>query len=228
MKYKNLTIIGTSHISNQSLKDVENAVNEIKPEIICLELDRNRFYALTHNVKGKTSLKDILRIGFKGYLFSLIGAYVEKKMGQKVGVVPGSEMLKSIELANQKRIRIALIDQDIEKTLKRFSQEFSWKERFKAMWDLIKALVIRKNEINFDLRKVPKKEVIDELIRKVKERYPGLYKVLIEERNEFMASKLTRIINLNEGKNVLAVVGAGHEEEIINIIKNKRIDIINR
>jgi len=227
MKYKNLTLIGTSHIAKQSLEDVENTINELKPDIICLELDKKRLYPLLNKEKGgKIGLKDILRIGVKGYLFSVIGAYVEKKLGQEVGIAPGSEMIKAIELAKKNKIQIMLIDQDIEVTLKRFSKEFSWKERFRFLWDLVKAFVLRKKEIDFDLRKVPEKAIIDKLIQKVKIRYPNLYKVLIEERNDYMASKLARIISFYEDKKIIAIVGAGHEEEMVNLIKKKRIDVV--
>jgi pheromone shutdown-related protein TraB len=229
MKYKNLTVIGTSHIAKQSLDDVEKTVIELKPDIICLELDKRRLYALLSDQKGdKVNLRDIMRIGLKGYLFSIIGAYVEKKLGQQVGIKPGSEMLKAIELAKKNNIKIAVIDQDIEKTLKRFSQEFSWKERFRLVMDIIKAFIFRKSEIDFDLRTVPSKSVVDKLVKKVKDRYPGVYKVLIEERNDFMASKLVRIMYSNDEKKILAIVGAGHEEEMINLIKKKKVEVVHK
>lgn len=78
MKYKNLTIIGTSHIAIQSMEEVKKAVEEIKPGIIALELDRKRLYAITHGEKRHLGLRDIFRIGIKGFLFNLIGAWVEK------------------------------------------------------------------------------------------------------------------------------------------------------
>jgi pheromone shutdown-related protein TraB len=227
MKYKNLTLIGTSHIAKQSLNDVENTINNLKPDIICLELDKQRLYALVNNIKGRISIKDIKKVGFKGYLFSIIGAYAEKKLGQYVGVAPGSEMLKAIELAKRDKIRIMCVDQDIEKTLKRFSKEFTWKERFRLIYDIIKGIIFRKKEVDFDLRTVPEKKIIDKLINQVKRRYPGLYKVLIEERNEFMASKLAKIIEINKDKKVLAIIGAGHEEELLNLIKNKKLDVVS-
>lgn len=228
MKYKNLTLIGTSHIAKQSMDDVEKAIVNLKPDIVCLELDKRRLYALVNNVKGnKFSLSAIRKVGLKGYLFSIIGAYAEKKLGQYVGVSPGSEMLKAIELSKKNKIKIMVIDQDIEKTLKRFSQEFTWKEKFRLLSDIIKAVVFRKREIDFDLRKVPDKKTIDKLLNKVKKRYPGLYKVLIEERNEFMASKLARIISVNDDKKILAIIGAGHEEDLINLIKKKRVDVVS-
>ena len=228
MKYKNLTLIGTSHIAKQSLDDVETSITSLNPDLICLELDPKRFYALTHNLKKeKFSLRAIRQVGLKGYLFSIIGAYAEKKLGNYVGVSPGSEMLKAIELAKKNKIKLALIDQEIDITLKRFSKEFTWKEKFRLVWDIIKAIILRKKEIEFDLRTVPNKKIINKLISQVKKRYPNLYKVLIEERNDYMASKLAKLIATDEGKTILAFVGAGHEEELIKLIKKKKVDVIN-
>ena len=227
MNYKNLTLLGTSHIAKQSLDDVESTINSLKPDIVCIELDKKRLYSLMNkDKKSRIRLKDIRKIGFKGFIFSIVGAYVEKKLGQYVGVEPGSEMLKAVELSKKHKIKLMVVDQDIEKTLKRFSQEFTWKEKGKIVVDIFKAIIFRKKEIGFDLRTVPNKATIKKLLDKVQKRYPNLYKVLITERNEYMASKLAKIIKVNEDKKVLAIVGAGHEEEMIDLIKDKKVDVV--
>ncbi len=228
MKYKNLTIIGTSHIAYQSVKDIEEAILKSKPDIIAIELDKKRLYGLLYKGKKKAiSLRDIRRIGIKGFLFSLIGGYIQQKLGNKVGVMPGSEMLTAVRLAKKNNIKLALIDQDIEVTLKRFSKCFIWKEKFRLVADLFKGLVLRKDIIKFDLSKVPEKKIVRKLIKIIKKRYPSIYRVLVEERNEYMGSKLARLMALNENKKILAIVGAGHEEELIDIIKKKRIDVVS-
>ena len=119
MNYKNLMVIGTSHIAKQSLEDVKEAIEGWKPDIVALELDKRRLYSLFRK-PGKIRIYDIKRIGIKGFIFSLIGAWAEKKLGDMVGVAPGSEMKNAIGLARKNNIKIALIDQDIEITLKRF------------------------------------------------------------------------------------------------------------
>ncbi|MBU4284026.1 MAG: TraB domain-containing protein, partial [Nanoarchaeota archaeon] len=111
MRYKNLNIIGTSHIAKQSIDSVKNTILEEKPDIVALELDKNRFYGLMHNQKRKISIADIPKIGFKGFLFSWIGSVIQKKIGDYVGVSPGSEMKTAIRLAKKQKARIALIDQ---------------------------------------------------------------------------------------------------------------------
>lgn len=223
MRYKNLAIIGTSHIAKQSLDDVEKAILEGKPDIVALELDKKRLYSLFQDKKRGIRIYDIRRIGIKGFIFALIGAWAEKKLGKLVGVSPGSEMKKAVKLAKKHKIKIALIDQDIEITLKRFSESLTWKEKRNFVVDIFKAVFVRKKVIIFDLTKVPSKKTIKKLVAQVKERYPNIYKVLIEERNVVMARNLKHIMSQNQDKKILAIIGAGHEEDILNLIKGPNI-----
>lgn len=223
MRYKNLSIIGTSHIAKQSLDEVKSIIEKEKPDIIALELDKKRFYALMHSKKEKIRMYDIRRIGIKGFLFSLIGAWAEKKLGDYVGVSPGSEMKRAINIAKKNKIKIAFIDQDIEITLKRLSETLSWKEKWNFIVDVVKAVILRKKEVEFDLRTVPSKKIINKLVNQVKKRYPNIYKVLIVERNGVMAANLENLMQTNPLKKILAIVGAGHEEDITRIIKANKI-----
>ena len=218
MQYQNLTIIGTSHIAKQSLKEVRAAIEGEKPDIIALELDKKRAYALMSKKQRKIRIYDIKKVGIKGFLFSLIGAWVEKKLGEYTGISPGSEMKEAIRLARNNKIKIALIDQDIEVTLKKFSKSLTWKEKWNILVDIFKAVILRKKEIEFDLKTVPSKKIINKLIKKVKKRYPSFYKILVEERNQIMANKLHNLMKKNKEKRIVAIVGAGHEESILKII----------
>lgn len=225
MKFRNLTILGTSHISPKSLKDVEKAIEEEKPTVVALELDRKRLHALIERENGNKEglkLRHIKKIGVKGFLFSLIGAWIERKLGERVGVAPGTEMLTAYKLARKTGAKIALIDQDIEVTLKNFSKALTWREKGRFITDIVKTAFF-KEELPFDLRSVPEKKVIKKLIAQVKERYPSVYRVLIGERNSEMAKTLASIMLDYPEEKVLAIVGAGHEEEIIRMVRNKVI-----
>lgn len=228
VKYKNLTIIGTSHISRQSLKEVDAAIKKIEPDIVALELDKKRFFALVYERGRKINIKDIKRIGIKGYLFNLIGAWVEKKLGKIVGVKPGSEMLVAAKLAKKYKAKIALVDQDIEITLSRLSRSITWKEKIRFIWDLIKGIFLGKRQLKkigiqrIDLTKVPSKKVIRKLTRHVKKRYPNVYKVLVDERNRVIASNIAKLMERYPDKKILAVIGAGHEEDVLKIVKMSR------
>lgn len=221
MRYKNLIIVGTSHIASQSLEEVKSVVESEKPDIVALELDRTRLAALLSKKPGKLRWADIKRIGIKGYLFSLIGAYVERKLGAKVGVLPGSEMLSAFKLARGINAKIALIDQNIEITLRNFSDALTWKEKWYFVVDLFKALVLRKAEIDFDLSTVPSRHTVAKLVKKVKARYPSIYRVLVADRNKVMARNLADLHFKFSDAKIVAVVGAGHEESILKLYKQE-------
>ena len=222
MNYKNLTIIGTSHIAKQRLDDVEEAIEKGNPDIIALELDRRRLYSLFKK-PGKMRIYDIKMVGIKGFIFALIGAWAEKKLGKLVGVTPGSEMKRAVKLAKKNKIRMTLIDQDIEITLKRFSKSLTWKEKWNFVVDIVKAVFVRKKVIEFDLTKVPNKKVIKKLVGQVKKRYPNIYRVLIEERNHVMSDNLRKIMETYPDKKILAIIGAGHEDDILDLIKKPSV-----
>ena len=224
MIYENLILIGTSHIAKQSLEDVKKVISEEKPDIVALELDRQRLNALMSKEKPKKwNLYNIRKVGLRGFIFSLIGAWVEKKLGEIVGVSPGSEMKVAVRLAKKNKIRIALIDQEIGITLRRFSKALSWREKWNFFVDLVKAFVLRKKEVEFDLTTVPDEKIIRKMIEKVKERYPNIYRVLIEERNIIMAANLSKLMEQENDKKIVAIVGAGHEKEIIKLIKKPSV-----
>ncbi|MFH1399694.1 MAG: TraB/GumN family protein [Candidatus Woesearchaeota archaeon] len=209
-----LTIIGTSHIARQSIEEIKQAF-EAKPDIVALELDSKRFYALTHNVKG---MPNIAKIGLKGFMFSLVGQWAQQTLGKQVGVSPGAEMRTAIRLARKHKVQICLIDQDIEVTLKRFSETLSWRERFRIVGDVVKGF-FKKEDYGIDLSKVPDKAIIKKLLLEVKSRYPNIYKVLVEERNVVMARNLAKLMLRYPEQKILAIVGAGHEDELSALVK---------
>ena len=213
----NLKIIGTSHIAAQSINEIKTAVKTDKPDIIAVELDFQRASALMAEQKNKVKLSDILKIGVKSYLFVKIGQYVQQKLGQMVGVSPGSEMKTALELARKEKLEIALIDQPIQTTLKNFSKELTWKEKFRFIGDIFKGILFKKKQMkelgleNLDLSKVPQEEIIEKMMIPLKTRYPNIYKTLVADRNRYMVKKLIQLLRKNPDKKILVIVGAGHK-----------------
>ena len=219
--YKNLHLIGTSHIALQSIQEVEQAILKHNPKIVALELDRRRFFALMQPAKRRIRLQDIRKVGIKGFLFYLLGFWAEKKLGRIVGVPPGSEMKKAAETAAKVKADIALIDEDIEQVLKRLSKRITWREKGRFVKEIIKSIFSTRNKIKIDLTKVPEEKLIKKLTAKVKKDYPSFYKTIIEERNIFMAKNLYKLMNREKEGIIVAVVGAGHEKELIDLIKHE-------
>ena len=207
-------IIGTSHVSKDSIEEVTNYIKEKKPDIIAVELDARRAHALFHKPESKISIKMIKVIGVKGFLFYSLANFVQKKIGRIIGIQPGSEMKTAIIEGLREKKEIALIDQDVRKTLKRLSEEITWKEKLRFLKDLVRNPLYPelKKMKKIDLRKIPSEELVLMVINYLKKRYPNVYKVLIEERNEHMVSALSKIAKKRPESKIVAVVGAGHEE----------------
>lgn len=222
MQYKNLQIIGTSHIAKESIKNVKKAIIEEKPEIIAIELDKIRLKALLKKKGRSITLKDLRKIGLTGIFFNILGAWIEKKLGKLVKTKPGSEMIAAVKLAKKQNTPLALIDQDIRITLKSLSKQITWKEKIRFLMDLSIGSFTKQKKIKFDLSRVPSIETIKKLTLEFRKRYPTLYTVLVTERNKIMAKNLNNLIIKNKEKKILAIVGAGHEEEIIEILKNAK------
>jgi len=215
IKYKNLYLIGTSHVSKDSIKEVEKTIRKIKPDFIALELDRRRLSILENNQRKRISLRELKNLGIKGFILNLVGAWFEKRVGKKVGVDPGSDMRKAIDLAKEMRIPLVLIDQDIKYTITKFLSRVTFREKVKFLLDL----VIGKKDIHFDIKKVPSQIEIKKIINSIKKDYPSFYLTIIKERNEYMGKGLHNLMEKNGKSKIVGIVGAGHEKEIIGEIK---------
>lgn len=223
-RHKNLVLIGTSHIARHSVQEIKEAVERENPALIAVELDQRRLHALLSKERSRLSFTFLRRIGVKGFLFALLGGWVQRKLGKLVQVEPGADMLTAVKLAQEKGMKLALIDQDIELTLQRFSAALSWGERFRFFGDIIRAIFFQKREMrrlgleHLDLTKVPPKHLIQRLTKELHDRYPNVYRVLVEERNQFMAKRLHALLEKFPDDMILAVIGAGHEGEILNCL----------
>ncbi len=225
-----IRLIGTSHIARQSIQEIKKALKEEKPDIVALELDVQRAAALLEKRPSRISPAVIRQIGLKGYLFAKIGQLVQQRLGKMVGVAPGSEMKTAIEEARKLQLQVALIDQPIAITLQKFSRSLTWKEKFRFMADLLKGIFFPKKQLrelgleNFDLRTVPEQELIKKMMQYLRQRYPSIYKTLVEERNRYMVKQLVQLQRVNSGKKILAIVGAGHVEGMTELLR--KIDIV--
>ncbi len=217
---ENIKIVGTSHISSQSLERIKETFFDFKPTIIAIELDRDRLFALEHPESQKKGVpfNSLFKIGLTGFLFSIIGRWAQKKLGSIVNLNPGSDMLFASTLAKKNNLKLFLIDRPIGITLKRFSKAFTFKEKFNVLKDFFMSLFSKKHRLQFDLSKIPKEDLIQTLLEKTKKTYPSLHKTLIEERNHYMTKKTIHIMKKFPNEKIMVVVGAGHKKEMENLL----------
>ncbi len=207
-----VTIVGTAHVSEKSISEVNQIIEREKPDIVAVELDRGRYHALKGEEEVREiNVKDLLSGGkFNYFLLQWLLAFVQKKIGADMGVKPGAEMLAAIETAEKSGARVALIDRDIQITLGRFWSKMSFFEKLKLFGSLIGATFgIGTKEIDIDT--VTDEDVVTQLVSELRKVAPSAASILIDERDAFMAKNL---LDLSKEGNVVAVVGAGHREGI--------------
>lgn len=224
MKYGNITVIGTSHIAKDSIAKVRETILAEKPDIVAVELDHARLHALLSEEKPKFGFAMLRIMGITGLIFFVVGRFLQRKLGKLIGAVPGEEMKTAVEVARLNNTRVALIDQPLNITMLNVSR-ISLGEKLKLAKDLIFGMSgLEKDKAHIaqvDLSKVPSKDFVETAMKMVRGRYPQLYKALVADRNEYMAKMLAKIIKMEPQSRIVAVVGAGHEREIIRLVKKQ-------
>lgn len=233
-----LNLIGTNHISKESVNEIKSNFLSYKPDIIAVELDKGRLDGLLEqeanpNKKNKINFSVIRTVGVKGFLFLLVGKFLQQKMGKFVGMKPGSEMLFAVKLARNNFLKLALIDRPITITIRRLFKHLTFKEKCRLFGDVVFApfkhkqsreLIIKaglsNKSMNSLFSKVPDLDLIDRLMFALKDRYPTFYSVLVDERNHYMAKKLVLLHKKEPDKKILAVVGAGHQKAMLELVKH--------
>ena len=221
-----IILIGTAHISEDSVKEVKEAIKKYKPDIVAVELCAKRHEAITQKDKWENTPITSLLKSDKAYLVlaQTFLASIQRRLGKEYGVEPGSEMIAAIEEAKKHKKEIALIDRDITITLKRAWRKMGIREKFRLSWEFMKALIGYDEEEleELDLKELMKEDVISALMKEFGEIAPSVAGVLIHERDEYIAKKI-----LDESKKgkVLAVVGAGHLKGIEKHLKKKKLDV---
>lgn len=221
MAPESLEIIGTAHVSEKSIEKVRNTILEKNPDVVAVELDINRYNNLLNEKQGENpkqefEIKKILK-GDNLTLFLVSGflSYMQRKIGDDVGVKPGSEMMAAVEAANEVGAKVALIDRDISITLNRALNKMSLIEKMKFVYGLIASFFTDDEDLE-DIDSITEGDALKEVMGYFKEMSPKAYDVLVNERDEYMARMLLDIPE----ENVVAVVGAGHKEGITNYINN--------
>ncbi|HTX44353.1 MAG TPA: TraB/GumN family protein, partial [Methanocella sp.] len=210
---ENIKLVGTAHVSEKSIKDVEEAIEAYGPDVVAVELDARRYQALKEGGQGKKEIpiKELLKgNNLAIFLIQTMLAFVQRKVGAEMGVKPGSEMLAAIEAADERGLQVALIDRDLGVTLSRFWNKMTLREKLKMLYSLVLAgLGIGTQDIDID--KMTQEDVVSDLIEELREFTPSVAEVLVDERDAYLAHNL---LEIGRTKRVVGVVGAGHREGI--------------
>jgi len=217
---KEFFIIGTAHISQNSADLVREVISNEKPDIVCVELDKQRYKALSERKRWEElDLKQLIKEKQLSTLFiSILLASYQKKLGEKLGVKPGVELLEATKVAKEFDIPIELIDRDVRITLKRSWNSMGWWQKMKLMTVGL-ASVFDDEEISEEkLDEIKEKDVLNEMMAEMGKQMPVLKEVLIDERDSYLMQKMKEV----DGVKIVSVVGAGHVKGIIESLESGR------
>jgi len=205
---RTIILVGTAHISQESVNLVEAVIEAEQPDCVCLELDDKRYQALTRQEQWQSlDLKSIIRNKqLSTLIVSLMMASYQKRLGGQLGVSPGAELLKAAQTAKKLQIPVSLCDRDVRITLRRAWKSTSFWKKGYLLTSLLAGLFDREDISEEKLSELKKKDVLTSLMDELGSSLPDLKRVLIDERDIYLVEK----IKSSPGKKVVAVVGAGH------------------
>jgi pheromone shutdown-related protein TraB len=216
---KEVLLIGTAHVSKESVELVKETIEKENPDVVAVELCEQRHHAIAEKKRwDETDISKVIKDG-KGSLFlaQLLLTNFQRRVGDELGVKPGSEMVKALEMAKEKNIPIALVDRDIGVTLKRAAARMSLKEKVKVAYGLVSGIFGEEEVTAEMMEKLKEMDVLTEMLEELGREIPSIKEVLLDERNHYIADKIAAL----DAKKVVAVVGAGHVTGIKEILESK-------
>ena len=203
-------LLGTAHVSKESVEEVKALVAEVEPEAIAVELCPTRYEALTAADKWKNL--DIFKVIREGKLLMLLGnlglsAY-QRRIGKELGVEPGAELIAGVDAAKERQLEPVLIDRDIQTTLKRTWRNVGFFKKLMLLSEtLAGAFEGGSDEVDAaSVEALKEKDNLEDAMGEFAKALPEVKGPLIDERDLYMVSKLQEL----DAKTVVAVVGAGH------------------
>ncbi|MDR2543045.1 MAG: TraB/GumN family protein [Treponema sp.] len=214
-------LIGTAHVSRESIEEVRNTIREEKPDMVCVELDQARYNSITQNdTWSKLDLSKVFKER-KGFLLivNLVLAGFQRRLGNQLGVTPGEEMKTAIETAEEMKIPHSLCDREVHTTLRRAWARCSLWSKCKLLASLLASAFTTEKLSEQEIENLKKKNELDGMMSELADYLPGVKVVLIDERDQYLASKIWSSMlppspNAKPQK-IVAVIGAGHMQGII-------------
>jgi pheromone shutdown-related protein TraB len=213
-------LIGTAHVSRESADLVREVIEKERPDCVCIELDAQRFEALSHRQRWESlDLRQVIRQRqLAPLLANLVLASYQKKLGGALGVIPGTELLEAARAAERQGIPVALCDRDVRVTLRRAWASMSLWNKSKLVGALLASVIERPELDEAELRRIRDQDVLSELMRELGRELPAVKTTLIDERDQYLAHKILAA----EGERIVAVVGAGHVAGIRTALLERR------
>lgn len=211
-KEQTVYIVGTAHVSAASCDDVRAVIRAVKPEVVMLELCRERQQILTMEKRDALTLQQAFALWRHGdsTTFQAAYGYLLGQVGDTLEVMPGEEFRVAVEEAGKVDAKMCFGDRLLHITLARVWAALSSWEKVKLVWTLVHTGLSMpdKKQLAEELEAMKETDAITAAIKELGQTFPSLLTPLIFERDLFMVHVL-RTLPTKHTK-IVAVVGAGH------------------
>ncbi|MCL2319459.1 MAG: TraB/GumN family protein [Treponema sp.] len=224
-------LIGTAHVSRESIDEVSSIIREEKPDLICVELDEGRYASITQKENWESlNMVKVFREG-KGFLLmaNLVLSGFQRRMGTELGVKPGDEMKIALDIAKELNIPYALCDREVQITLRRAWARCGLWSKSKLLASLFSSAFTTEKLSAREIEDLKNRSELDGMMNELAAYLPRVKETLIDERDRYLAAKIwTSALEqvpserVPTGQNpaeksvprIIAVVGAGHMQGI--------------
>ena len=219
-----LRILGTAHVSSESVELVRNQIEEWGPDLVAVELCPSRMAALTEPESLES--EDLLKIIKEGrsamILLQSALAAQQRRMGISSGEKPGAELLAAVNAAEESDIPVEMIDRDVVITLRRAWKKMGMVEK----WRILNAILWEEDDEEVSIDEIlGDSDLLSSMMEEAREVAPRAGEVLIDERDSFLAGRIQQI--RGKGK-VLAVIGAGHLSGVVQNLGEPAMETTSR
>jgi len=216
---KDIYLIGTAHVLKESVEEIRKLVEEVNPDTIAVELCESRYNSI--NDKNRWENLDIIKVIKEGKGFLLFANFVlasfQKKIGLKLKSNAGQDMIEGINIAKEKGLKLLLADRDINLTLKRAWKITTFKEKMVIIESIIESIFSNERIDDSQIKELMENgDFLDSLLNEFSKQLPFIKKILIDERNIYIANKIKN----SDGKKNICIIGKGHLEGIKDLIVN--------
>jgi len=213
---KEIVLLGTAHVSAESLAEVEKSITIEAPEHVCVEIDESRLKNMDDD--GKWSSTDIGNVLKKGQGFMLLAnlalSSFQRRIGLDTGVQPGAEMKAAVDAARKRNIAFSCCDRSIQTTLSRAWRLSSFWSKLKLISALLTSVLSNEKANSAEIERLKEADAMQNMMNELASYLPATKRVLIDERDFYLASKIVS----SPGKKILTVVGAAHTPGIVKLM----------
>ena len=214
---KEIILLGTAHVSQESVDEVCQSIREELPDRICVEIDAGRYQSLSKDEKWQQmDLTKVFREK-KGFLLlaNLVLTSFQRKVGNNTGIKPGEDMKQAVEVASEMSIPFSFSDRPVQMTLQRAWAKSGFWNKMKLLASLISSVFTTEKVDAEEVESLKKKGALEDMMQELSDYLPSVKKVLIDERDQYLATNIFQA----PGKKIIAVVGAGHMNGIVSWIE---------